>query len=359
MIAGLRRSGGLRRLRVAPWIALVWLGLSRVAAADDPLAQARKFIAASDYMAARPALIAALDAGGHGPDELAEIYRLTGIVAAAIGDAPAATDAFAHLLALSPRAKLPDGTSPKITRPFDAASRSVAGQHPLEVKIETRARPPVITLVVVSDPLHMVATARAVFSVDAGAERSAEVAVASERTEVALPAGRRIDVRVAALDVHGNRLAEVGSRDMPVAIVSDAPGEAPAPLAGPAAAAPAPPGPAGSAAARPVYLRWWPYAAAGGAALAATGYFGLAARSATDDLTRIYADPAHHRSSEASAVEDRARRDVLFTNIGLGVTGAFAIAAGALYLTAPRDREARFAIVPLAGGGAIVLGGKL
>jgi hypothetical protein len=361
MIVGLLRSWGLRRLRVAPWIALVWLGLSRVAAADDSLAQARKAIADSDYVAARPALIAALDAGGRGPDELAEVYRLTGIVAAALGDAPAAIDAFTHLLALSPRAALPAGTSPKITRPFDAASRSIAGRRALEVEIEPRARPPAITLVVVSDPLHMVATARAVFSVDGGTERSVDVAVASERTEVALPAGRRIDVRVAALDIHGNRLAEVGSRDVPVVIVSDAPGGIAAPAAPerPAVAAPETPVPAVSAAARPIYLRWWPYAAAGGAALAATGYFALAARSGTDDLTRIFANPAY-QPSEETAVENRARRDVLLTNIGLGVTGALAIAAGTLYLTAPRDRlETRIAVVPLSGGGAVVLGGTL
>src|SRR4051812_5511561 len=66
----------------------------RALAAPDPLAQARAAVAASDYVAARPALVAALEAGGRGPDELAEIYRLTGVVAAALGDARAATDAF-------------------------------------------------------------------------------------------------------------------------------------------------------------------------------------------------------------------------------------------------------------------------
>jgi hypothetical protein len=352
-VAHLRRSPDLRRLRGLPWIALAWLGLQGVASADDPLAQARKAVAESDYVSARPALLAALDTGGRGPDELAEIYRLTGIVEAALGDARAATDAFTHLFALSPRATMPEGTSPKITRPFDAASRYVASHGALEVKMETRASPPAITLVVVSDPLNMVAAARAVFVVDAGAERSEDVEVASERTEVALPAGRRIDARIAALDVHGNRLVEIGSRDVPIVIV----GEAPAVVAAP------PPRPAPvvvHAAARPVYLRWWPYAAAGVAALGVTSYVALAARSETDDLNRLVADSVHHRFSDATAVEDRARRDVLLTNIGLGVTGALALTAGVLYLTTPRDRvEARVAVVPLGGGGALVLGGKL
>ena len=354
MLACLRRVRGLRRLR-GLWIALAWFRLQGVAAADDSLAQARKAVAESDYVAARPALTAALDAGGRGPDELAEIYRLTGIVAAALGDARGASDAFTHLLVLAPKATLPDGTSPKITRPFDAAARYVASHGALEVKLETRAAPPAITLVVVSDPLNMVATAHVVFTVDGGAERSQDAEVGSERTEVALPAGRRIDARIAALDVHGNHLVDIGSRDVPVVIV----GEPPPPVVV-APVPPPPPPPVVRAAPRPLYVRWWPYAAAGAVALGATGYFALAARSETDDLRRIIADSAHHRFGDATAVEDRARRDVLLTNIGLGVTGALALAAGALYLTAPRDRvETHVAVVPLAGGGALVLGGKL
>jgi hypothetical protein len=110
---------------------------------------------------------------------------------------------------------------------------------------------------------------------------------------------------------------------------------------------------------RPVYLQWWPYAAAGVATLAATGYFALAARSARGDLEAIIASSAQHRFGEARAVEDRGRRDVLYTNIGLGVSGALAIAAGALYVTRPRDRaESLSGIAPLPGGGQLVLGGR-
>jgi hypothetical protein len=110
---------------------------------------------------------------------------------------------------------------------------------------------------------------------------------------------------------------------------------------------------------RPVYLRWWPYAAAGVATLAATGYFALAARSASGDLEGIIASSAQHHFGEARAVEDRGRRDALLTNIGLGVTGALAIAAGVLYATRPRDRvEVSSGVAPLPGGGQLVLGGR-
>lgn len=337
-------------------IALVWLVLEGVAHADDPLAAARKAVAESDYVSARPALIAALDAGGRGPEDLIEIYRLTGIVAAALGDPRAATDAFTHLLALSPKSALPEGTSPKIRRPFDAAARYLASHAPLEVRMETIASPPTIRLIVVSDPLNMVATAHAVFRVDGGAEATRDVEVTAERCDVTLPAGRRIDAQIAALDVHGNRLVEIGSLEVPIVIVGDGP---------PVAATPPPPATLRRtsvvvhAAPRPVYLRWWPYAAAGAVLAGATGYFAWAARSDADQLRDLIATSAQHRYDDARAVEDRARRNVLITNIGIGVTGAVAITAGILYLTAPRDRvESRIVPVPLDGGGALVLGGK-
>ncbi len=336
-------------------VLLALLVIEGVAWADDPLAQARKSVAESDYVGARPQLAAALDAGDHSPEELAEIYRLTGIVDAALGDAKAATDAFTRLLALSPKATLPAGTSPKITRPFDAAGRYFKTHAPLEVKLETSSTPPTITLVLGSDPLHMVARAHAVFAVDGGPERTKDVS-ASERTEIALPAGRRIDARVSALDAHGNHLVEIGSKDVPIVIVGEAPPppvEAPPPVA-------TPPAVAAHAAARPLYLRWWPYAAVAVAVGAGAGYFAWSARSDAHEFERLSADPVNHPFDELKAVEDRGRRHVLFTNIGLGAAGAFAIAAGVMYIVAPRNHvETRITAVPVPGGGMMVLGGSL
>jgi hypothetical protein len=328
-----------------------------VAWADDPLAQARRSVAASDYASARTQLAAALEAGNRGPDELAELYRLSGTVAAALGDSAAATDAFIHLLALSPKAVLPGGTSPKIQRPFDAAGRYIAAHGALEIKLETRSSPAALTLVAVNDPLDMVARARIVFRIAGGAEQTKDVA-ASERTEVALPAARRIDARVAALDVHGNRLIEIGTKDVPIVIVGEAPVVAAAP---PPVAAPAEPAPSGP---RPLWLRWQPYAIATAVFGGATAYFGWAARSASHDLDRIYADSTHHTSAEAERVLDRGRRDALLTNLGLGITGACAVTSAVLWYTArgrtepTETTEPQVAAVPVTGGGAIVFGGN-
>src|SRR5689334_11578885 len=84
----------------------------------EPLDDARKAVDASDYAAARPLVVQALEAGTASPDELAEIYKLTGIVESALGNTSGATDAFGKWLSLDVKGSLPFGTSPKIMRPF-------------------------------------------------------------------------------------------------------------------------------------------------------------------------------------------------------------------------------------------------
>lgn len=335
-------------------VALALVLLEGAARADDPLAQASEAIAASDYVAARAALVTAQVAGDHSPDDTAEMYRLSGVVEAALGNAQAATEAFTRLLALVPKAKLPAGTSPKITRPFDAARSYYTTHAPLDLKIATAAKPPAITLVVVSDPVHLVARARVVYAIDRGPERIEEVAVEG-RTDIALPAGKRIDARVIALDAHGNRLVEIGSKEVPIVII----GEPPPVVAAPRPAPRPPPRPAPPTVeltARPIYLRWWPYAAATVVCAGATAYFGWSAYSDARELQRLSIDHSV-LSPEFQSVRDHGQRATLITNIGFGVTGAFALAAGAMFLIRRAHTEVRVTAVPAQAGGALVLGG--
>ena len=318
----------------------------RIAWADDRLAQVRAAIDASDYLAARAALAAVRDAGGCTPEETASLYLLSGRIEAALGDNQAATDAFTHLLALAPRAALPPGMSPKITAPFDAAVASLALDRPLEVRVETWGAPPAILLEIVSDPLHMVARARAVYAVQGGPEQTEEVAVA-ERTEIPLRAGMRIAARVAVLDEHGNQLVVLGA-DAPIVI--DAP---PPPIK---AAPPAPVVPV-HAAARPLALRWWPYAAAGVVLGGAAGYFAWSAYQTASDLQQLNRESTLHSWREADELRDRGRRETLLANIGFAAAGAFAITAGVMAVIRP-GRETRMAAAPLPGGGALTVGGR-
>jgi hypothetical protein len=317
------------------------------ARAEPPLAQAKAAVEGSDYLTAKPLIAAAIEGGTLGPDDLVEAYRLEGTIAGALGDAKAATEAFTRLLALSPKAGLPPGTSPKITKPFAAAQKYFADHEPLKVKTETSSQPPSVTLVAVSDPLHMVAKTRVWVRVDAHREKTLDGTGAID-----LPKGKRLDLRAAALDEHGNRLVELGSDDVPIVVIGvedKAKPEAPVPVV---------PVTKPAEHERPVYVQWWLW---GGATVAIAGvglYFGIDAYRAKTDLDALNADSQHHTFDEAKAVESRGHRDALITNISFGVAGAAAITTAILYLTRPhteQERVTHVTPVPVRGGAAVSL----
>src|SRR3569623_841410 len=325
------------------------------AARADSLGDARKAVDNSDYLTARSLIEKALDDGTASPADLADIYRIKGIVEAALGNTAAATTAFGKWRALDPKAELPPGTSPKITRPFAAAQKQAEHREPIHVKTETASDPPSVTLIVTSDPFMMIAKARVYVRADGGKEQKLEGA-GDKKIEIELPKGKRLDLRVQALDEHGNRVAELGTTDVPIVITTNeevAVGQAPPPPK-PRAKPPVAPAPVHE---RPLYLKWWMWGGAAVVVGAGGAYFGMQARDESDALTKLNADSANHTFDEARAVQDRANRDVTLFNVGMGVAGAFAIGATILYLTEPHA-ETRMAVVPQAGGGAVVVGGR-
>lgn len=316
--------------------------LALPAAAESSLEQARRDVDGSDYLAARAALVSALDAGTASPEDVAEIYKLSGIVEGALGNEQEAAAAFAKWLSIDPKGTLPAGTSPKITRPYDAASR-----EPLKVKVETSAKPPEVTLVIVSDPAQLVTRAR-VFVVADGKPETKLEAAGTDKIKLALPAGKRLDLRVQALDAHGNRIVELGSTDVPIVITG---GAGPIEPVAPKLAVRHTP-----VVERPLYLRWWLWGAVGVAFAGAGTYFGIQARSDANDLTALNATSQQHTFTEATDLEDRAKREALFCNIGLAAGGAFALGATILYLTRPQT-ETQITAVPTQGGAAVFVGG--
>jgi hypothetical protein len=356
---------------IAVAVACLLGGASDARADTRALDKAREALDQLDYAAAKEALAEALASGGNGPEELVEIYRMTGTVAASLGDAKAATDAFKRLLALRPKATLPAGTSPKISRPFSVAADFFKKNRPLQVRTETAAQPPVAKIIVDSDPLAMVAGAKVAVVVDGARERTLE-GKGKGKIEVELPRGKRIDLRIGVVDEHGNRLVELGSREVPIVITgAELPGQqqqttsAGGPtgergggggkekLAVTAAAQPRPP--------RPWYFRWWLWTGGAVAFGGATGYFAYRAHSEANELQALFEASSSHRVGESTDLESRARRDVLITNIGLGFTVALAGAAAFLYLTEPRGAETRktVTIAPalVEGGGAFIVRG--
>lgn len=320
----------------------------------DALDDARKAVEGSDYLAARPALETALKEGSAGPEQLAEIYKLTGIVEAALGDTDASERAFAHWLALDPKGALPPGTSPKITRPFDAALVRATKLGPLEVKAQTKSAPPAVTLVVVNDPEKMIVGAKVYFATDGKPEEKLE-ADGKKKVTIELGTGTRIDLRLHAVDRYGNRVAELGTTDTPLVItssgketklVADKPRQVPVHVE--------------PARARPWYLTWWVWGTATIAVAGAGGYFAWQTRSDLQELDRLNANSLSHPWSDAQAVEASARRNLLVTNIAAGTAGALAVGTALLFLTRPSasESELRATVAPTRGGGALVLGGQ-
>src|SRR5437870_5819451 len=103
-------------------IVLALLVSARAFAEGNPyLGRAKEYLEELKYDKANEALDQALKFGANGPAELVQIYRMWGEVAAALGDAADAEKYFTRLLSLEPSAALPEGVSPKISAPFDAA----------------------------------------------------------------------------------------------------------------------------------------------------------------------------------------------------------------------------------------------
>lgn len=334
-------------------VVLAWAYPSH--AEDVSVDTARAAIDASDYLKARAELTKLIGMGRSGPVELAEIHRLYGIVAGAQGETQVATVAFQLALALNPKLTMPVGTSPKIARPFASAQNFIKTRDPLRVKTETSTTPPSVTLVILADTMSMVARMRVTFTVDGGPEQTRE-GTGKERITIELPEAERLDLRVAALDTMGNRVAEVGTVDVPIVIIGKPAVKVPDKQIVVAPPRPPPPPPKQ----RPTYLQWWLW---GGATVVFAGtasVFGLAAITAKSDLEHLNATSPSHTFDEAKDLESTARTRVLVANIAYGAAAVCGVTAVILYLTRPDgtpDRRTAIVPVPTTRGAALVLEG--
>lgn len=328
--------------------------LAATSAHADALGDARKAVEGSDYLRARPALEDALEAGTAGPTDLAEIYKLTGVVEAALGNVDASQQAFARWLALEPKGSLPPGTSPKITRPFSAAQDHAKKAGPLSAKAETSDDPPSVTLVVVNDPAKMIVGAKVYFSADRKPEQTLE-ADGTGKVTIELDLGRRIDLRLHAVDRYGNRVVELGSKDVPIVITGSGKAKPIDPkdreLLVSKKHEPAQP--------RAWYWKWWVWGTATVIATGVGGYFAWQTRSDLQRLDYLSSNSLDYRWADAQAVEHSARRNLLVTDIAAGTAGVFALGTVILFLTRPAtsESELRATITPTRGGGAVSFGG--
>ena len=258
----------------------------------DQLAEAKRLESQLEYEPALVIVEKLIAQGGNERDRFLELHLFAGKLAAGLDRGAVAEEHFARVLALDPLRTLPDGTSPKITGPFDTARARAA---PLRVRTTVAAG--TASLVVESDALGLVG-GMSVLPVDGRELRAAA-------TQIGVPASPRID-QISALDAFGNRLWTQTIAP---------PIETPTPSGG-----------------RSIVTRWQLYGAIGAAGFAAAGFGAWRMNVAQNEFDRLKADGGHDYS-QLRAVEDRGDRWALVANIGLGVGAAGALAATIAYLT--------------------------
>ncbi len=321
--------------------AIASLGGPRAALADDArLAEARAHKQALRYQEAREVLLAALAEGTRGPSELIEIYAMLGEVTAGIDAPDEARDHFARLLCLSPEFRLPAGASPKIAEPFASARALIERTGPLAIRAVTTGEAS-IALAVESDPLGMVAGARA-----HDVARSGAVAVEARgtgRIELRFPRGEPVQIALAAIDQHGNELAVLGSGTAPLVVGGRPRGDG---IARGDRRHPA----------RPWLGRWYVWAGASVALAGAGVGFGLAARDAESDLDALNRStrdrPFELDFADAEELRDRGERWALLSNVGFALSGAAALAAATLFVVGLDDDDTQPLVTPHVGDGA-------
>jgi len=259
---------------------------------DDPLAQAIALEAQLQYEPALAIVERAIVQGGADHDRLVTLHMFAGKLAAGLDRPAVAEDHFARVLALAPDQKFADGTSPKITEPFDRARTRTA---PLRISAEIK--PDAITIVPEADPLGLVAGIAV--TLDGGRELRE-----MQKRRVAIPAGARA-TEVFALDTFGNRVWS-----QPVTATTTTHVEHPTNL-------------------RPLYQRWPFWASATFVALAAGGVSAWRFTVAQDDWNELKRESLSQAIdySELRDAETRGRRWALAANISFSVAAATTLVA--------------------------------
>lgn len=277
-------------------LVLLVLAMPWIARADNPsLAEARKAIDEVRYDDARELLVQALKRGANRPEELVEIYKLSGATAAVLGPEELAEQYYRRMLALAPDATLPPGASPRLREPFVAAQAYMAAQQRFDARATRTARGIAVTIV---DPLGMVVAAG---TLEGGELRGTTPVVAGQPVVL-----EEVGSEIVLLDEHGNFLRVLA---MPVREV--------------VVGAPAAPR-------TPMLERWITWAIPAGVFAGASIYLFVEAERARGRLDDILADSSMHYFDEAESQRRRWRNATLAGWVGAGLAAGFAATAIAM-----------------------------
>jgi hypothetical protein len=109
--------------------------LCSVPALSGPLEDAQSAHADFDFASCKERVEEALDLAASRDDRV-EAYRLLGLCHAALGETEEAREAFIVMLAVDPKAKLPDGLSPRFTSAYLEAKGHWLNKTALQLEIE-------------------------------------------------------------------------------------------------------------------------------------------------------------------------------------------------------------------------------
>jgi hypothetical protein len=287
---------------------ILLFALAGQARADDELVEAKRLEAVLEYERALALVDRAIAHGGAAPGRLAELHLLAGKLAAGLDRTMIAEDHFARLLALQPDVALPDGTSPKITAPFEAARARIIPLH-----VTATISGGFAAVSVESDPLSLVAGIHVRVVDPAGRPSDVDEPHA---LRIQLPPGTAVR-EIVARDANGNDVWVAPAPPEPTVTDKQSPESSRSPNT--------------IERQTPLYGRWGAWAIATGVALASGGVcawrFGVAQNQWNDWKQ------GGHDYSDLVALEDRGRRWGLAANISFGVAAATGITTMIVYLT--------------------------
>jgi hypothetical protein len=293
------------------------LAIGGVARADE-LDEARRLEAALDYEHALAAVDGVIAAGGaRFPERFVELQLFAGRLAAGLDRGAVAEDHYLRALAVRPDATLPEGTSPKLVAPLDAARRRAT-----PLKVSVIAVDQAVSFLVDSDALGLV---RGIALTVTDAQGRREL-VDRAALRMAVPKGATA-IEVAALDASGNVVLKAVP-PVPIAIVKPLPR-----LVEDGPSVPA---------------RWSTWAIATGVFVGAGAFSAWRFNVAQHDWDGLRDEPDVHDYSALRAIEDRGRRWGLTANIAFGVAAATGITAFVLYY---RQRHSRVLVSATGVGG--------
>lgn len=201
----------------APLVLLVLI-VPAVASAQgrEALARAEEAYLRVDFQATIENASQALESGSMSAADLVRVYQLVGISAAALEDEDRSREAYIRMLALDPSREVDRNLAPRLRSPFLEARGYWTGRSDrleADVRFDDDERTLEIAL---SDPLSMAQ----LVVIWARPERTARwqqvrrPAAPSITVELE-GSGSRVEYAVAVLDVHGNRLIELGDPASP------------------------------------------------------------------------------------------------------------------------------------------------